>query len=410
MKIKQQPEDFQVKEAADIPFVEGGRYAVYLLRKRSANTLDAVADVAHACGVPKAAVGFAGLKDKHAVAWQHVSVAGGPSGPLRGASFEARFLGRSDRPVGPDLLRGNEFRIVVRDLTRAQAARFAAGAKAAAEHGVPNYFDEQRFGSARHGKGFAAERMARGDWEGALRLFAAEPSRKDSSARKRSAGELARRWGDWEGLARELRPGTERRIAAHLAKDPGDFAGAFGCVDRPLLALLLHAWQSWLWNRTAVELLRGQAGLSGVFERPTRFGPLVFYGGMDEETARRLSTLELPLFPADPAAEPEFVSKCLARVTEEENLSAEAFRLRGTSAFFGKGRRRLLVFPEGLHVGNPQPDELDPGRRKLLFSMQLPAGSYATIVIKRASAWGKGGPPGGDEEGGTLQPPTHKAV
>jgi len=399
MKIKQKPEDFQVKEAAEIPFVEGGRYAVYLLRKRSVNTLDAVADVARACGVPRAAVAFAGLKDRHAVAWQHVSVAGGPSGPLRGGAFEARFLGRSDRPVGPDLLLGNEFRIVVRDLTRAQAAHFAAALKAAERGGVPNYFDEQRFGSARHGKGFAAERMARGDFEGALRLFMGFSSRNDTSSRKAAASEIARRWGDWEGLARSLRPGSERRIAEHLARNPGDFAGAFDRIEPQMLSLLVHAWQSWLWNRAAAALLGAEPGLRAPFERPTRYGPLLFFGDLDGETAARLSALELPLFPADPAGEPECVNRALRRVLEEEGLTGGEFRLRGTRAFFKKGRRPLLVFPGGLHVGNPQPDELDPGRRKVLFSMSLPAGSYATILIKRASVWGAGAGEGVEGEG-----------
>ncbi|MCU0723192.1 MAG: tRNA pseudouridine(13) synthase TruD [Planctomycetes bacterium] len=390
MKIKQLPEDFQVKEIAEIPFVEGGRYAVYLLRKRSANTLDAVADVARACGVPRAAVAFAGLKDKHAVAWQHVSVAGGPAGPLRGPAFEARFLGRSDRPVGPDLLRGNEFRVVVRGLTRAQAAHLDAALRAAAESGVPNYFDDQRFGSARHGQGFVAERMARGDPEGALRLFAATPARKDTSSRKAAAAEIARRWGDWAGLARDLRPGTERRIAAHLAANPGDFAGAIERIEPQLLSILLHAWQSWLWNRAAVAFLREEPGALGRFERPTPYGPLAFYESLEPGALERLRGLEIPLFPADPAAEPEAVASALRRVAAEEGLEGGEFRLRGTKAFFKRGRRPLLAFPEGLHAGNPQPDELDPGRRKVLFAMSLPAGSYATIVVKRATVWAAG--------------------
>ncbi|MHC4597998.1 MAG: tRNA pseudouridine(13) synthase TruD [Planctomycetota bacterium] len=387
MKIKQIPDDFQVDEAVDLALDEEGRHAVYLMEKRSRNTLDVVADLARIGGVPRDDVGFAGLKDRHAVTRQHVSIPGGPGETVRGKGFTARFLGRSRRPVSAEILNGNAFRIRVRDLTRRQVERFTEGLRCAARDGVPNYFDEQRFGSARHGRGFIAERMARGDFESALRLFMAYPARKDSARRKATCRAVSAHWGDWAHLAEHLPPGTERRIASHLLRRPGDFKGALQRIDRQRLSLFLHAWQGYLWNRIASTVLDATEGVRGPFPRPYRFGRFLFYNGLEDAARETLSTFSLPF----PAPSIDFTSEAergaVERVFDEEKLTVSDFRLPGLRVFFKGGRRPLLVFPADLHVGNPQPDDRNPGRRFLRFSMALPPGSYATIVIKRASVF-----------------------
>ena len=45
--------------------------------------------------------------------------------------------------------------------------------------GFPNYHDEQRFGSARLGKGFIARRLIEGDLNEALKLYMATPAAND---------------------------------------------------------------------------------------------------------------------------------------------------------------------------------------------------------------------------------------
>ncbi|MHC5037768.1 MAG: tRNA pseudouridine(13) synthase TruD [Planctomycetota bacterium] len=387
MKIKRKPEDYLVEEVLELPVGETGRHAVYLLEKRSLNTLDALAALTRRVNLPKDAAGFAGLKDRHSLSRQYVSLPGGPAGHLQGRGFSARFLGHADRPVSTALLRGNRFQIVVRDLTRAQAKHFAEETRLASRTGWPNYFDEQRFGSARHGKGFIAERMAKGDFESALRLFMATPARKDSAHRKGICRKAASLWDRWDSLAKALPPGTERRIASHLAKTPKDFPGALDLIDRQLMSLFLHAWQSLLWNRIVSRVLENDPAIQGRFHRPYKFGRFLFFKGIEEMERERLHSLRIPLPGPSVTFTSDRVQAAFEEVLSEFELSREHFRLKGVRAFFKGGDRNLLVFPSELHVGNPQPDELDPGRRKLRFSMGLPPGSYATILIKRASVF-----------------------
>jgi tRNA pseudouridine13 synthase len=53
--------------------------------------------------------------------------------------------------------------------------------------------------------------------------------------------------------------------------------------------------------------------------------------------------------------------------------------------FFKAYPRKAVVTPEHLKASSPEPDDLYPGRKKLVLSFFLPPGSYATMLIKRLS-------------------------
>ena len=73
-QIKAVPEDFHVEE--QLSFEPSGTGPHWLLRveKRTANTRWVAAEIARLAGVPSGDVGYAGLKDRHAVAVQWFSV------------------------------------------------------------------------------------------------------------------------------------------------------------------------------------------------------------------------------------------------------------------------------------------------------------------------------------------------
>jgi len=73
-RIKAEPEDFRVEE--ELSFVPSGEGPHRLLRveKRSANTRWVAAELARLAEVPVAEVGYAGLKDRHAVGVQWFSL------------------------------------------------------------------------------------------------------------------------------------------------------------------------------------------------------------------------------------------------------------------------------------------------------------------------------------------------
>jgi tRNA pseudouridine13 synthase len=117
---------------------------------RGRNTQEVARAIAKLSGVPQMAVGYAGLKDRHAVTTQHFTVQlPGREAPewalLEDDSLQILNAERHHRKIRRGGLRGNRFVIRVdsargnRDLVEQRLRRIAMA-------GVPNYFGSQRFG------------------------------------------------------------------------------------------------------------------------------------------------------------------------------------------------------------------------------------------------------------------------
>jgi tRNA pseudouridine13 synthase len=149
-RIRVQPEDFQVTE--ELGFVPDGvgEHVLLRVRKRAANTDWVARRIAAWAGVATAAVSYAGLKDRHAVTEQWLSVhLPGRTEPdwsrCRDPSFQVLEASRHSRKLRRGAHVANRFRIVIREL-RGDAHAFERHWARIAARGVPNYFGEQRFG------------------------------------------------------------------------------------------------------------------------------------------------------------------------------------------------------------------------------------------------------------------------
>lgn len=148
-RLRARPEDFRVDE--DLGFEPDGGVAHVLLHveKTGRDTLGVARELARLAGVPPRDVGFAGLKDRHAVTTQWFTVPQrGPAAGWRSAAGDGwRVLEAAphSRKLRRGALRGNRFRLVVRDVDGASAA-LEARWREIVRRGVPNYFGPQRFG------------------------------------------------------------------------------------------------------------------------------------------------------------------------------------------------------------------------------------------------------------------------
>lgn len=148
--LRAQPEDFVVDEI-DAFCADGvGEHLLLRVEKRGENTDWVAGELARFLGVPRLAVGYAGMKDRHALTRQRYSVHWPGSGL---ADFSAWPHGsvrvleqtRHRRKLRRGALAGNRFRLCLREIAGDLAAAEAVLARIA-ERGVPNYFGEQRFG------------------------------------------------------------------------------------------------------------------------------------------------------------------------------------------------------------------------------------------------------------------------
>lgn len=144
--IRTTPEDFAVEELP-LYLPEGtGSHAYAWVEKRELTTRDVVLALVRQ-GLKESDIGVAGLKDKHAVTKQWLSVPNRRADALDALADlpGVRLLERSRHrnKLGIGHLRGNRFTIRVRG---GDAARAAAILDALQAQGVPNYFGPQRFG------------------------------------------------------------------------------------------------------------------------------------------------------------------------------------------------------------------------------------------------------------------------
>jgi len=374
LKIKQRPEDFVVTELDRFELTKTGPFALYRLSKWDIGTIEAVRNLSKNWNLPPAQISFGGLKDRHARTQQTISVRGGPERSFEGSAFRVEFLGRSRDPITRASFSGNRFEIAVRDLAEipdlAPVKRF----------GVPNYFDDQRFGSLRGTDGeFIGRALVRGETEKALRLAIASPSGEDRKKDRDLKVKMRDRWGDWAGLAKELPMSPERTVASYLAGHPGAFGFAFERLDQNLRILYVSAYQSWLWNRTLAAIVRK---LPDTYEVDYAAGKHVFYRTIDPSAHDRLAELAIPLITPSEKFEGE-VAEITSALLQEEKVEQRQFRLKKLAkTFFGKGRRDALMAPGGL-TATAEDDELNRGRRKLTLAFELPKGCYATVLLKR---------------------------
>jgi tRNA pseudouridine13 synthase len=370
MIIKRYPEDFSVEEMLTTDAAKGissepSSHVLYRLTKRGLGTDEALERAARVLRVPVGRISYVGLKDKHALTVQYVSVknAWGRAGKspralrtigpasIKRARWSLERVGWFDRHLEPTDVAGNRFRITIRNLTRRQCALIEETADLlAATPGArralrfPNYFGEQRFGSARHGRGFAARRLIEGDFDGALKLIHAARGRRDS----RGGGELV---GTFDAL-----PGFIQRMA-------------------------IEAYQSWLWNEVARRVVAEQCA-GDVLEIPTRFGPLLFPRAASVPAG--LVGLVIPLLSPGTTLADAWKTAAL-EVLGEEGLTLSKLRVPGRRRpYFGGTPRALFAEATEFSLGPFEHDESLEDRRRFKRRLKflLPRGAYGTVLLR----------------------------
>src|SRR5262249_50323764 len=113
MKLKCQPEDFQVEELTEARPGPSGRYTFYRLTTRDLGTMEAVEGICRRWNLSGRQVSYAGLKDRHASTIQYLTIADGPSRDLRAPQFDLEPIGRLTQPYTSRQLMGNRFALVL---------------------------------------------------------------------------------------------------------------------------------------------------------------------------------------------------------------------------------------------------------------------------------------------------------
>jgi tRNA pseudouridine13 synthase len=316
-RIRTTPEDFFVEELPGFEPSGSGEHLLLTVEKRGMNTAFAAKRIAQWAGVGEMAIGYAGMKDRHAVTRQRFSV----HLPKRVApdlealqDSELRVIDHQwhARKLPRGALAGNRFVLALREV-RGERAAIETRLQAIAADGVPNYFGEQRFG--RDGDNIA----------NALAMFAGRRVRRE-----------------------------QRGVLLSAARSE--------LFNRVLAARVVAG----TWNRGLegeVWMLDGSRSV---------FGPEPF----SDVLAERLASFDI--HPTGPLwGKGELRSRDTAGEVELAALAgdeAEALRLGLEAAGLNQERRGLRLRPADLAWA-----WRDDGALELAFS--LPPGAYATVVL-----------------------------
>ncbi|QGA80108.1 tRNA pseudouridine(13) synthase TruD [Candidatus Nanohalobium constans] len=359
-EIKEQVDDFIVKELASHDTGEGD-HLIVKLRKQNMTTMDAVDKLSKMLHISRNRIGYAGNKDKRAVTEQYVSIQGVEEEEVRNVytdEFDIEVIGKGGK-IGLGNLSANRFEITVRNLKlpaddikdRSQKIVDELGGK------MPNYFGEQRFGSARPITHQVGRLILKGDFEEAVWTYIAKPYDEEYKSIRKVREEL------WE--TREVEGAAERfpekfqyekTLLYHLTKNPGDYQGAIKRLPEGLQTLFVHAYQSWIFNRTLSRLIEED-----------------WY---DEE-------YEIPLVGYKTEFNDNKPDEVLQEVMEEEEVDRDDFRLPEVPELASEGSlRRAFADFRNFKVAEVEEDDLNMAKNKMRVRFDLPKGCYATVFLR----------------------------
>jgi tRNA pseudouridine13 synthase len=377
--IKARPEDFIVEERSDLPLRERGEYRVYELTKSDWNTLDLIHFLSRSATLPSDRFSYGGKKDKHGLTRQFIAIRSPRDFSREGKNFTLQSIGFMDRPMGPALIQGNAFTVVIRGLD--QPGIIETNAARIMKTGFPNFFDDQRFRSYDPARGFFAEKILRRHWNGALQVFLTSVRDDDSKRERRRRQALFDNWRDWPAcIALAVAP-FEKNIFSYLNAHPKNLVAALHLIPEEEVSMLFAAFQSHLWNETLRRLIRLK--VDTVKEITGKEGGYRFWQDLDERTLDDLKNAEIPTAAAKMNFSDDRVRSIHEQILKEKDLRPGSFRTRALrKVYFRSFRRKALVIPGDFRILGRDEDELHCGKKKLMVSFFLPRGSYATMLIK----------------------------
>ena len=395
-RLRKTPEDFVVDEISILPppFPDG-KFVIAKVWHRNWEANRLVRRLGSNLHIGRSRVGFAGTKDGRSLATQLMSF----NAPIDAVkSLEIPDVRITDaytarRMISIGDLVGNKFLIRVTDIS--QGTDIEGICKAVNERldpigGFPNFFGIQRFGSVRSITHLIGKDLVRGDIEGAVMRYVANPLEDDSEAN--DARRVLQETKDFARALDEypMKLTFERMMIGHLKDNPGDYLGALRTLPYNLLTMFVHAYQSYLFNRTLSERIR--RGMS--IEEPEVGDvilPLSKNNVPDHDSTILVTKDNLDKAVRNARERKAFVSGLIygsesvfaegrmgeieKKIIESENLKRLDFQIVGLREASSKGTRRELL--------SPYKDlSIKADKDEATFRFTLNKGCYATVLLR----------------------------
>lgn len=378
--IKTTCEDFEVTEVPLYSFSGSGEHCYVTLRKINRTTLQVRDLLARLLDVGKEDIGFAGFKDKRAVAEQTFSILGVSEQQVAELDipFEVIHVTRHKNKLRPGHLSGNRFKIVVRDVPTDALDRIAPVLEHVREYGVPNFYGFQRFGVTLSGHR-VGEALLHRDPQVAVDLILGPELGHQESFREHYAR------GEYDEALEALPPGRplEATLLHGFRKHPGNHRAVARRIPKQMRRMFFSAFQAFLFNWALLERIEwGPAALRDPVE-----GDLVTHAGGRGFREVRDDLEELiegararEVFPTGPmfgrkmrfaTERPGALEWSLLAI---EKLRPQSFVSQSKGLHLDGTRRPLRIVARDLKASVDEPGTLT-------LQFELPSGSFATVLL-----------------------------
>ena len=253
--LKQRPEDFVVHEIPAYDASGDGEHVLVEIEKTGLSTMDAIDHIARRLKVPRRDIGYAGLKDTHAVTRQWLSIRGPAPEAVNDVATEkikVLFADRHRNKLRVGHLKGNRFIVKVRGVDPMKVVTLPPVLRQLTTRGMPNYIGEQRFGRRNNNDVLGAALLA-SDVDEVLRLLLGRPEPRKDSADEAAAREAFDAGNVAEALEKWPRRDRDERAALVRLVDGKSPAAVVTAIDERVRGLWISAMQSRGFNATVAR-------------------------------------------------------------------------------------------------------------------------------------------------------------
>jgi len=403
--IKERPEDFLVDEQPLYEPCGHGEHLYLFIEKREQTTTDVIRRLAKMFSVRRSDVGYAGLKDKHAITRQHFSIWLPDSkhderlNRIQFTQFKLLWSARHTNKLRRGHLAGNRFVIRIRQVQPTAVVHAKRTLDRLASQGSPNYIGDQRFGYRQNNQVLGRHYLL-GQWKELLDELLGKAG--DHDPPERHAARHAYERGDYaaalDGWPRMFR---HDRQALDALRQGRSFEQAVMAIDPIQREFMVSSIQSAIFNQVLDRRIK-----SAAFDRLMP-GDLAWKHdsravfAVDEATAAAENApdgraAKLEVSPSGPMWGPGMV-RPTGEVLRGEIEAIAALGMKESDMCDGPrvspGNRR----PMRLTMTDPDiSGGLDEHGPYVRVAFELPRGSFATMILREVMKPCVDAPRGGD--------------
>lgn len=393
-EIKRYDEDFIVEETPLYPACGEGTHTYFTIEKRGLTTLAAIRLIARALGRKSREIGYAGLKDAHAITRQRLSIEHVEPDRVQTLDLgRVRVLSveRHTNKIKLGHLAGNRFIIKIRQPTPAPLAQAERILGLLVGRGMPNYFGPQRFGS-RGDNAVIGRAVLRDDYDEAISQLLGRPCSTDRPEAREArqlfdAGGLEASAAAWARVLPD-----QARVCRALIRAKGDAQKAWRAVHHTVRKLYVSAVQSDLFNKVLAHRIDHIDRLEAGDIAWKHVNGACFQVEDAEKEQPRCDTFEIsptgPLFGRRMKEARLAPGELEEQVLAESGLNGDQIRIKDGTKLDGARRPlRVPLLEPAVNMGE------DAHGAYLRLAFGLPPGAYATSVTREFCKRGSGAGP-----------------